>query len=189
MKFILFTILSALSCISLNADPKEKQSKAPIAPEKPIMKELVKSIGFEVLGTDTSKYYVADEKLDRTFYKPITFESARIRSLTAKRPDKHKDKMRGHYYLSIETYHTDEEATKRAQEYKDLSRLAKAPQTTTYKLDTSDYSKRTVRCWGFSSGKRAYLLTTHASVFSYLERRTQSVINGVKKYEKKMENP
>ena len=137
---------------------------------------MVGSFGYEVVDTDQDKTYVELEELDRSFYNPLSFESARIRSL--KPLDAYGGPEHGNYFISIEVYSDSEQAQKRAEEYRDLSRLAEA---TDY--DRNDLSKRTVRCWGFSSKERAYLLTTHAAMFSALEEKVHSVLDGVKAHE------
>ena len=167
------TILAALGTLFLGACSDKKTSSEPI---KDSLSSVVGSFGYEVVDTDHDKTYVELEELDRSFYQPLSFESARIRSL--KPLDAYGGPEFGNYFLSIEVYSTPEDAQKRAEEYRDLSRLAEATEG-----DRNVLSKRTVRCWGFSSAERAYLLTTHAAMFSALEKKVHSVIDGVKAYE------
>ncbi len=175
MKMIHTIIMAALCAFLLGACSDKKTSAAPV---KVSLSSVVGSFGYEVIDTDKDKNYVELEEQDRSFYKPLSFESARIRSL--KPLDANGGPEHGNYFLSIEDYRTPEEAQKRAEEYRDLSRLAGAT-----KYDKNDLSKRTVRCWGFSSAERAYLLTTHAAMFSALEEKVHSVMDGVKAYEQK----
>ena len=139
------------------------------------LSDLVASFGYEVIETDSSKAYLSLEKADRASYQPISSESGRIRSLEPL--DGYHGPTRGNYFLTVERYSTEEAATTRAEEYRDLSRLAAA---TDY--DQNELSKMTVRCWGYSSGKKAYLLTTHAAMHLALEARTQSVMDGIVAY-------
>jgi hypothetical protein len=173
MSMIHTIILAALSVFLLSAC---SDNKTTTAPDKDSLSNVVGSFGYEVVDTDHDKTYVEMEELDRSFYKPLSVESARIRSL--KPLDAYGGPELGNYFLSIEVYSNPEQAQKRAEEYRDLSRLEGA---TDY--DRNDLSKRTVRCWGFSSGERAYLLTTHAAMFSALEEKVHSVIDGVKAHE------
>jgi hypothetical protein len=171
---IIHTItLAALSAFLLGACSDKKTSAVAV---KNSLSNVVGSFGYEVIATDKDKTYVELEELDRSFYKPLSFESARIRSL--KPLDAYSGPELGNYFLLIEDYRTPEEAQKRADEYLDLSRLVGAT-----KYDKNALSKRTVRCWGFSSAERAYLLTTHAAMFSALEAKVHSVKDGVKAYE------
>lgn len=160
----------------MSACSKDQQNEATT---KEPLSNVVTSFGYEIIDTDQSKDYVLLENQDRLFYNPVSFESARIRSL--KPLDAYSGPVRGDYYLSIEQYRTPEEAKKRAEEYRDLSRLA---DETIH--NENDLAKKTVRCWGFSSEKRAYLLTTHATMYSALERKVHSVIDGVKSYDKNL---
>lgn len=170
-------ILATIVCVALlgacSGDKREVSAESGLT-----LSKVVSTFGYEVVETDPAKEYVALEKQDRGFYKPVTHESARIRSL--KQLDGYHGPTLGNYFLSIEVYNTQEEARKRAEEYRNLSRLASETG-----LDENGLSKMTVRCWGYASGKRAYLLTTHAAMFSALEQRVHSVIDGIKAYEQK----
>ncbi len=173
MRIIHTTILAALGTLLLGACSDKKTISEPV---KDSLSNVVESFGYEVVDTDHDKAYVALEELDRSFYKPLSFENARIRSL--KPLDGYGGPELGNYFLSIEVYSTPEDAQKRAEEYQDLNRLVGATED-----DRNVLGKKTVRCWGFSSAERAYLLTTHAAVFSALEKKVHSVIDGVKAYE------
>ncbi len=168
-------VMAAIGTFLLGACSDKKTNGAHVEDS---LSTVVGTFGYEVVETDNGRMYVELEDIDRTFYKPISFESARIRSLEPL--DAYGSPERGNYFLLIEDYRTPEEAQKRAEDYRDLSRLEGA---TDY--DRNDLSKRTVRCWGFASAKRAYLLTTHAAMFSALEDKVHSVIDGVKAYEQK----
>lgn len=168
-------ILATLGTLLLAACSDKKTSVAPVRNDLP---GVVKTFGYEVIDTDNDRSYVELEELDRSFYEPLSYESARIRSL--KTLDAYGGPELGNYYLTIEDYRTPEEAEKRAEEYRDFGRLAG---TTIY--DKNVISKRTVRCWGYASAERVYLLTTHAAMFSAMEEKSHSVIDGVKAYEQK----
>ena len=175
MKHASLIVLALLHVIIMSACSEVKRNTAPI---KASLSDIISSFGYELIDA-APKTYVELEDQDRSFYKPVSYESARIRSL--KPLDGYHGPTRGNYYFSIEVYPTQEDARKRAEEYRDLSRLASAT-----KYDNNDLSKMTVRCWGYPSGKRAYLLTTHAAMQFALERKVHSVIDGVKSYEKKL---
>lgn len=173
MKHASLIIFALLHVIIMSACSEDKRNAEPI---KASLSDIISSFEYEVIDT-APKAYVELEDQDRAFYKPVSYESARIRSL--KPLDAYGGPTLGNYFLSIEVYATQEEASDRSNEYRDLSRLASAT-----KHDKNDLSKMTVRCWGYSSGKRAYLLTTHAAMHFALERKVHSVIDGVKAYEK-----
>jgi predicted Abi (CAAX) family protease len=175
MNIIRSIILISMSAVLLFSC-SDNSSKTP--KKKISINEVVNSCGYEIIVTDESKDYFELENRDRTFYKPVSFEISRIRSL--QKQDAYHGPTHGDYFLSIEVYNTPKEAQKRAEEYKDLSRLAGA---TDY--DSNELNKKTVRCWGFSSGEIAYLLTTHAVMYSTMERESLTVMNGVKAYEQK----
>ncbi len=178
MKILLRVISTIIFTLFLGACSDKKTSPTEV---KNTLSDVVRSFGYEVIPTDKEKKYFELEMLDRAFYKPLSFESARIRSL--KPLDAYHGPVRGDYYLSIEEYSTTEEAKKRADEYRDLSRLVSVGDD-----DLHGLNKGTVRCWGLSSAKRAYLLTTHASMFSTIESESHSVIDGVKAFEKQRGN-
>jgi len=175
MKTVRIITSALLVAILISACSKVKPSKTP---QEASLNDVVGSFGYEVIETDRSKFYVELEDQDRSFYKPVSFQSARIRSL--KTLDAYGGPTLGNYYLSIEVYQTQAGAQKRADEYRNLNRLASV---TTH--DENELSKMTVRCWGVSSGERVYLLTTHAAMHSALEQKTHSVIDGVRAYEQK----
>ena len=138
---------------------------------------IVSSFGYKVIATYESKTYYPLENFDRKTYGPISFESARIKSLQPLAG--YHGPTYGDYFLSIEKYGTATDAEKRVNEYRDNDRLARITGR-----DRNDLSKESVRCWGYSSGKTAYLLTTHSAMYSALENLTKSVITGIKTYEK-----
>ena len=115
------------------------------------------------------------ETRDREFYAPISFEISNIR--TKEKLDGYHGPTEGRYILALETYATEAEAQKRIDEYQNLSRLAGVT-----RYDENDLSKMTLRCWGYRSGKQAYLLTTLGAAQFHLERRTNFIIQGVKDF-------
>lgn len=166
-----FLNLISLFCIVFSLGCSKSTKKEDLA-------YIVDEIGYQIMDIGESKYVSIDEleAQDRKTYSPVSFECARIRS--KKTLDGYHGPTTGNYFLSIENYSTTAEAQKRSGEYLDLSRFAKIT-----KLDRNDLAKKTVRCWAYSSGNRAYLLTTHAAMQSALEAKTQSVIDGIYAYE------
>ena len=112
------------------------------------------------------------ETRDRGFYGPLSFEIANIHTNEAL--DGYHGPTVGKYILAIETYPDESTAQKRADEYRDLSRLAGVTEH-----DEHELGKMTVRCWGYRDGRRAYLLTTLAAMYSALEQRTHFVLDGI----------
>lgn len=149
----------------------EKQRPKSVA--SGLLHDVVGAIGCKVVDSGST---FPLETSDRAFYQPLSFEIANIH--TNEPLDGYHGATVGKYILAIETYSTDEEAKKRADDYRDLGRLASISEN-----DVHELSKMTVRCWGYSSGRRVYLLTTLAAMYSALEKRTNFVITGIKAYE------
>ena len=121
---------------------------------------IVASFGYKVIATDESKTYYPLENFDRKTYGPISFESARIKSLQPLAG--YHGPTYGDYFLSIEKYGTATDAEKRVNEYRDNDRLARITGR-----DRNDLSKESVRCWGYSSGKTAYLVSEKKPTIPY----------------------
>jgi hypothetical protein len=166
-----FLKLISLICIAFSLGCSKSTKKKDLA-------YIVDEIGYQIIDIGETKYVSIHEleAQDRKTYSPVSFECARIRS--KKTLAGYHGPTTGNYFLSIENYSTIAEAQKRSGEYLDLSRFAKIT-----KLDRNDLAKKTVRCWGYSRGKKVYLLTTHSAMQSALEDKTSSVIDGIYAYE------
>jgi|AntRauTorckE6833_2_1112554.scaffolds.fasta_scaffold15373_5 hypothetical protein len=151
------------------------------APKEDKLADIIAHFDFHVVDMAQSKFETIDklETLDRASYTPVLFERARIRS--DEEIDGWHGPTIGNYYLAIETYRTAEEATKRAAEYRDWERFAAVVGFD----DPHHLAKTSLRCWAYPVDSRAYLLSTHAAMQSALEGRTNSVLNGIKAYEKR----
>ena len=137
------------------------------------LQNLIEAIGCKMVD-DGSEFPLEDR--DREFYQPVEYAIARIESVEPL--DGYHGPTVGKYVLAVERYATGSEATKRAEEYLDLDRLAGVTGH-----DENELSKMTVRCWARAFGDKVYLLSTKAAMHSALENRTQYVLNGVTAYE------
>ncbi len=172
--FALLVPLSLLGC-------SEAEKEARLA-------DIIATFSFHEVDMAQSKFEAIDklEAQDRASYAPVSFERARIRS-NAELDGWHGPTI-GNYYLAFETYRTKEEAERRATEYIDYERLSRVLGRGVDRSDITDLGKTTGRCWAYPTGNRVYLLTSHAAMQSALEARTNTVINGIKAYEKDLEN-
>ena len=116
------------------------------------------------------------EAKDRQNYKPVSFEAVPIRMRQAAKG--YHGPTKGTYILIVEEYPTEQAAKRRAEEYAttELSKRISHPDV----LEIE--GKSSVRCWGISDGKFAYLLTTHAYMYDALEALNNDIKNKLTKH-------
>lgn len=109
---------------------------------------------------------VETEAKDRGNYHPL---SAEVIPIKMRKPiEGYHGPTQGSYIFIIEQYPDPAAAAKRVKEYRINGWDKRLPNPSREELD----DKSSVRCWALADGNRAWLLTTHAAIFSALEDKT-----------------